>query len=155
VALATYAHFADRDALTDVVLVRVPAGVSTLRYARTQEPVGEEIERSSRSTSKSAVSRAFRARTSERLAELMSRRLGDIRLAVLTLDGIELKGCRNVVALGVTTEGVKVPARAVESSTENAAVATGLFSDLVDRLGCRPGVLCVLDGTKALRKAVR
>jgi transposase-like protein len=100
VPLQTYVHFADRDALIGVVLERMLAGVSTRRYARTQEPVGGEVERASRSTSKSAVCRAFVARTSERLAELMSRRLDDIRLAVLMLDGVDLKGRCNVVALG-------------------------------------------------------
>jgi len=156
VALATYAHFADRDALTGVVLERMLAGVSTRRYARTQEPVGSEVEAGARSTSKSAVSRAFVARTSERLGELMSRRLDDIRLAVLMLDGIDLKGRCNVVALGITTDGVKIPLGLWEGSTENAAVATALLSDLVDRgLDTGQGVLCVLDGAKALRKAVR
>jgi len=47
------------------------AGVSTRRFARTQEPVGEEVERSGRSTSKSALSRAFVARTAETPAALM------------------------------------------------------------------------------------
>jgi putative transposase len=156
VRLATYAHFADRDALTGVVLERMLAGVSTRRYARTQEPVGDDVERASRSTSKSAVSRAFVARTSERLGELMARRLDDIRLAVLMLDGIDLKGRCNVVALGITTDGVKVPLGLWEGSTENAAVATALLADLVDRgLDVGQGVLCVLDGAKALRKAVR
>ena len=156
VPLATYEHFADRDALTGVVLERMLAGVSTRRYARTQEPVGEDVEQSSRSTSKSAVSRAFVARTSEHLSELMARRLDDIRLAVLMLDGIDLKGRCNVVAWGITTEGVKIPLGLWEGSTENAAVATALLSDLVDRgLDVGQGVLCVLDGAKALRKAVR
>jgi putative transposase len=66
-------------------------GVAQTRYARTQEPVGEEVEQASRSTSKSAGSRAFFARTSERLGELMARRLDDIRLTVLMLDGIDMK----------------------------------------------------------------
>ncbi|HEX8157209.1 MAG TPA: IS256 family transposase [Solirubrobacteraceae bacterium] len=156
VPLATYEHFADRDALTCVVLERMLAGVSTRRYARTQDPVGAQVERASRSTSKSAVSRAFVARTSERLGELMARRLDDIRLAVLMLDGIDMKGRCNVVALGITTEGVKIPLGLWEGSTENAAVATALLSDLVDRgLDVGQGMLCVLDGAKALRKAVR
>jgi transposase-like protein len=156
VTLATYAHFADRDALTGVVLERMLAGVSTRRYARTQEPVGEEVEQASRSTSKSAVSRTFVARTSERLEGLMARRLDDIRLAVLMLDGIDMKGRCNVVALGITTDGVKIPLGLREGSTENAAVATALLADLVDRgLDVGQGVLCVLDGAKALRKAVR
>ncbi len=84
------------------------AGVSTRRFHRTSEPVGEQVESESRSTSKSAVSREFVARTAENLAALMGRRLDDVRLAVLMLDGIELKGRCCVVALGITTEGEKV-----------------------------------------------
>jgi len=156
IPLATFGHFTARDALTDAVFERMLAGVSKRRFARTQEPVGEEVERSGRSTSKSAVSRAFVARTAETLAALMGRRLNDVRLAVLMLDGIELKGRTNVVALGVTTEGEKVPLGLWEGSSENAAVATALLADLVDRgLDTAQGVLCVLDGAKALRKAVR
>jgi len=156
VPLVTYAHFADRDALTGVVLERMLAGVSTRRYRRTQEPVGSDVEAQARSTSKSAVSRAFVARTSERLGELMARRLDDVRLAVLMLDGIDLKGRTNVVCLGITTEGVKIPLGLWEGSTENAAVATALLADLVDRgLDVAQGVLCVLDGAKALGKAAR
>ena len=154
--LQTYAHFADRDPLTKAVLERMLAGVSTRRYRRTQEPVGETVEAGARSTSKSAVSREFVARTRENLELLMSRRLDDVRLAVLMVDGIDLKGRTNVVALGISTDGVKVPLGLWEGSTENTAVATALLADLVDRgLDVEQGVLCVLDGAKALRKAVR
>src|SRR5215210_8885482 len=52
VPLATFSHFAARDPLADVVLERMVCGVSTRRFARTQEPVGEELEQESRSTSK-------------------------------------------------------------------------------------------------------
>jgi putative transposase len=156
VGLETYRHFADRDALSRVVCEQMLAGVSTRRFERTREPVGEEVEAEARSVSKSAVSREFVARTRENLEALMSRRLDDVRLAVLMIDGIELKGRTNVVALGITTDGVKIPLGLWEGSTENAAVATALLSDLVDRgLDVEQGVLCVLDGAKALRKAVR
>jgi putative transposase len=131
--LATYRHFADRDLLTQVVLERMLAGVSTRRYRRTQEPVGEEVEQRAHSTSKSSVSRAFVERTRKALAELMSRRLDDVRLAVLMLDGIDLKGRTNIVCLGIPTEGVKIPLGLWEGSTENATVATALLSDLVGR----------------------
>ena len=107
VQLATYRHFADRDPLTAVVLERMLAGVSTRRYPRTQEPVGQEVERAARSTSKSSVSRAFVERTREALGELMARRLSDVRLAVMMLDGIDLKGRTNVVCLGITTDGMR------------------------------------------------
>jgi len=101
----TYRHFADRDPLARVVLERMLAGVSTRRYPRTQEPIGEEVEQQVRSTSKACVSRAFVERTRNALGELMSRRSDDVRLAVLMLDGIELKGRTNIVALGITTGG--------------------------------------------------
>lgn len=156
VPLRTYEYFADRDPLQRVVLERMLAGVSTRRYRRTQEPVGEEIETRARSTSKSAVSRTFVERTREALSELMGRQLGDLRLAVMMLDGLELKGRMMIVALGITTEGVKIPLGLWEGSTENATVATALLSDLVERgLDPEQGMLFVIDGSKALRKAVR
>jgi putative transposase len=156
VELATYAHFAARDRLSDVMLERMLAGVSTRRYARTGEPVGEEIDQIARSTSKSAVSRQFVSRTRENLIELMSRPLGDVRLAVLMLDGIELKGHCCVVALGIDSDGVKHPLGLWDGSTENATVATTLLANLVERgLDVEQGVLVVIGGAKALSKAVR
>jgi len=154
--LVTYRHFADQDPLARVVLERMLAGVSTRRYRRTQEPIGEEVEQQVRSTSKASVSRAFVERTRKALGELMSRRLDDVRLAVLMLDGIELKGRTNIVALGITTEGVKIPVGLREGSTENATVATALLSDLVERgLDPKQGMLFVIDGSKALRRAIK
>ena len=156
VRLATYEHFAGRDPLRRVVLERMLAGVSTRRYRRTQEPVGEEVEVRARSTSKSAVSRTFVERTRRALSELMSRQLADLRLAVMMIDGIELKERMMIVALGITTEGSKVPLGLWEGSTENATVAAALLSDLVERgLDPEQGMLFVIDGSKALRKAVR
>jgi putative transposase len=154
--LETYAYFADRDPLTQVVLERMLAGVSTRRYQRTQEPVGGEVEQAARSTSKSSVSRSFIERTRRSLGELISRRLDDVRLAAMMIDGLELQGRTNVVALGITTEGVKIPLGLWEGSTENATVATALLSDLVERgLDPEQGILFVIDGAKALRKAIR
>ena len=151
VPLASYRHFADRDPLTRLVLEQMLAGVSTRRFARTREPVGEEVEAEARSVSKSAISREFVARTRENLDALMSRRLDDVRLAVMMIDGIEIKGRTNVVALGITTEGVKLPLGLWEGSTENATVATALLSDLVDRgLDPEQAILFVIDGAKAL-----
>jgi putative transposase len=156
VPLRTYEYFADRDPLSWSVLERMLAGVSTRRYRRTQEPVGSEVERVARSTSRSSVSRTFIERTRRSLGELMSRRLDDVRLAVMMIDGLELQGRCCVVALGITTEGVKIPLGLWEGSTENAAVATALLSDLVERgLDPEQGILFVIDGAKALRKAIR
>jgi putative transposase len=156
VRLRTYEYFADRDRLSRAVLERMLAGVSTRRYRRTQEPVGAEVEQAARSTSRSSVSRTFIERTRRSLGELMSRRLDDVRLAAMMIDGLELQGRCCVVALGISTDGVKIPLGLWEGSTENAAVATALLSDLVERgLDPEHGILFVIDGAKALRKAVR
>ncbi len=126
------------------------AGVSTRRFARTREPVGQDVVDRERSSSKSAVSREFVGRTGEHLRGLMSRSLADVRLAALMLDGLELKGRCCVVALGITTEGVKFPLGLWDGSTENKRVCVELLADLVDRgLDCDQGVLVVLDGGKA------
>jgi putative transposase len=154
--LATYDHFADRDPLEEVVLERMLAGVSTRQYRRAQEPVGPEVESDARSTSKSAVSRTFVQRTRDQLWKLMNRPLSDLRLAVLMLDGIELHGRTNIVALGISTEGEKLALGLWDGSTENATVAAALLADLVDRgLDVEQGLLFVIDGSKALRKAIR
>jgi putative transposase len=49
--MSTYAHFADRDPLTKVVLEQMLAGVSTRRFARTREPVGQAVIDAERSAS--------------------------------------------------------------------------------------------------------
>ena len=154
--LSVYRHFAERDPLSRIVLERMLAGVSCRRYGRVQEPVGDELETQARGVSKSAISRTFIERTRQALGELMARRLDDVRLAVLMLDGIDLKGRTCVVALGITSDGVKIPLGLWAGSTENATVATALLSDLIERgLDTTQGVLCVIDGSKALRKAIR
>jgi putative transposase len=153
--VAAYEYFADRDPLTRAVMDRMLAGVSTRKYARVGEPVGAEVQARSTATSKSTVSEVFVERTRTALGELMSRRLDDVRLAVMMLDGLEIAERTHVVALGISTEGVKIPLGLWEGSTENATLARTLLADLIDR-GLDPGqaILFVIDGGKALRKAI-
>ena len=153
VELETYRHFAGRDPLSRVVLEQMLAGVSTRRFGRVSRSAGRR--RAERSASKSAVSREFVGRTGEHLRALMSRSLADVRLAALMLDGLELKGRCCVVALGVSTDGVKARSGLWDGSTENSDVCVELLADLVERgLDCEQGVLVVLDGGKALRAAI-
>jgi len=154
--VTTYEYFAARDPLQRAVMDRMLAGVSTRKFARVAEPVGEQVEQTSRSKAKSTVSETFIEKTRTALEELMARRLDDVRLAVMMLDGLEIAGRVHVVALGISTEGVKVPLGLWEGSTENATLARSLLADLVDR-GLDPGqaILFVLDGGKALRRAIK
>jgi transposase-like protein len=154
--VSTYEYFADRDPLTRAVMDRMLAGVSTRKFVQVGEPVGEEVERQSSSTSKSTVSELFIERTRTALGELMSRRLDDVRLAVMMLDGLEIADRTHVVALGISTEGVKIPLGLWEGSTENATLVSLLLADLVDRgLDPEQAILFVIDGGKALRRGIK
>jgi putative transposase len=154
--VASYEYFADRDPLTRAVMDRMLAGVSTRKFAVVGEPVGEDVEQEASATSKSTVSELFIERTRTALGELMARRLDDIRLAVMMLDGLGIADRTHVVALGISTDGVKIPLGLWEGSTENATLVSMLLADLVDR-GLDPdqAILFVIDGGKALRKAIK
>src|SRR4051794_37613042 len=155
-AVGTYAFFADRDPLTRAVMDRMLAGVSTRKFATVGEPVGLGVATEASATGKSSVSEMFIERTRTALEELMSRRLDDVRLAVMMLDGMEVAEATHVVALGITTDGIKIPLGLWEGSTENATLARTLLADLVDRgLDCEQAILFVIDGGKALRRAIR
>ena len=102
------------------------------------------------------MSELFIERTRTALGELMGRRLDDVRLAVMMLDGLEIADRTHVVALGISTEGVKIPLGLWEGSTENATLVAMLLADLVDRgLDPEQAILFVIDGGKALRKAIK
>jgi putative transposase len=120
------------------------------------EPVGEHVEQQAVGTSRSAVSRRFVQATAERLAELLARRLDDRRFMVVFLDGFGMGEHLLVGALGVAADGTKVPLGVAEGTTENTAVCTRLVADLADRgLDASKGVLFVIDGGKALERAIR
>ncbi|MDQ4096386.1 MAG: IS256 family transposase [Actinomycetota bacterium] len=156
VHLESYEAFASADLLTAHTVAAMMAGLSTRRYEGTLEPVGTEVAEASSSTSKSSVSRRFVAATAERLAEFRARPLDDARWLVIFVDGFDFAGHTMVGALGVTADGTKVPLGVVEGSTENAAVVRGLISGLRDRgVDASDGILFVLDGAKALTRAVK
>ena len=132
------------------------AGLSSRRYGHGLEPAGQAVEEAAASTSKSAVSRRFVAATETALAELMSRRLDDLDLVAFMADGVHFGESTCVVALGIGIDGVKHPLAVEEGSTENATLVTGLITGLRERgLDVTSPVLAVLDGSKALARAVK
>ena len=151
VELATWDVFASEDLLRQVVVERMLAGVATRRHADVAEPVGVTTT----ATSKSAVSRRFVAATADAMAELLARDLSELQTAVLMIDGLNVADQMIVVAMVICTDGTKVPAGLMLGDTENTVVVTDLLADLVARgLRFEHGILAVLDGSKALRKAV-
>ena len=71
------------------------------------------------------------------------------------VDGIRVAEHCCVVALGITIDGTKVPLGLAEGATENTTVVRELLAGLRDRgLEVTRPILVVIDGAKALRRAV-
>jgi transposase-like protein len=154
VTLPTYRTLAATDPLDRRVVEQMLVGVATRQYARSLEPLPTEIR--SRGTSKSTVSRRFVAKTAAQLDAWRSRLLDDLDLVALLLDGVHIGEHCLIVALGIAADGQKHALGLWEGSTENASVSQGLLANLHSRgLRTDRSLLVILDGSKALRKAVR
>jgi transposase-like protein len=150
VELESYRQLQQDGKLQRSVREGMVAGLSTRNYGRVVESVleGYGIE-------KSSVSRQFVAASSNQLRTLCERRLEDLNLVVLMIDGIHFGGQVLVVALGIAEDGKKHVLGVWQGATENTTVVKGLLEDLVDRgLDLQRRYLVVIDGSKALRAAV-
>ncbi len=145
--------FRKLDPLPERVVERILLGVSTRGYSRSVEAPPEEVPR--RGTSKSAASRHLVERTRRKLRADFARRLDDVDLVALMIDGIEVAQQTLGVALGITTTGEKLPLGLEQGSTENATLCTLLLNGLIARgLRLTERTLCIIDGGKGVRKAL-
>jgi putative transposase len=153
--LPTWQAFAATELLDQLALERMLAKLSTRRYQAGLEPVGSRVEQDATGTSKSAISRRFVAATERALAELLTADLSGLELVALMVDGVRVAEHCCVVALGITIDGTKVPLGLAEGATENATVVRDLLAGLRERgLEVTRPILVVIDGAKALRRAV-
>jgi transposase-like protein len=156
VAVPAYELFSSTELLGEMALERMMAKLSTRRYSAGLEPVGTAVEATARSTSKSAVSRRFVAKTESALAEMLAADLSGLDLVAVMIDGVHFADHLCVVALGIGIDGTKHPLGVVEGDTENATVVKDLLAGLRERgLDTTRPILCVLDGAKALVNAVK
>jgi putative transposase len=155
VSVPSYELFSGTEVLGRMAMEPMLAGLSTRRYRVGLEPVGQRTEQAAVSTSRSAVSRRFVAATETALAELLAADLSKLDLVGLMIDGVHFGEHTCVVALGIGIDGTKHPLSLVEGSTENATLVTDLIVGLRERgLDVTRPILVVLDGSKALRRAV-
>jgi transposase-like protein len=151
--LPSFAWAAAADPLNAATLSAIAGGVSTRRYAATQgelPPPHEAI-----ADSKSAVSRRFVALSKAQLEQWTARRLDELDLPVVMIDGMHLGEHVTLIALGIDAQGNKHVLGLHEGSTEATRVVRKLLSDLLGRgLDGQRMRLWVIDGGKALRKAI-
>ncbi len=136
--------------LADRMLQIMMAGVSTRRYEQVLPEMAEQV-----GISKSQVSREFIEAGERLLKKLAERDFSEIDLLVVYLDGVQFGPYHVICAVGVDEKGHKHVLGFRQGATENAEVARALLEDLVAR-GLSPfrKRLFVIDGSKALRKAI-
>jgi len=137
VVLESYEAVKNDEILTRHALETMLHGLSTRNYI-----------------SKSSISRRFARMTQEALAELLAKPLDEIDPVVLYVDGIVVAEHTAVCALGIDIDGKKHILGLWEGATENASVCKGLVTNLAERGLKKDGLLVVIHGSKALRRAV-
>lgn len=125
-------------------------GISTRNYRDVIPQMAETV-----AVSKSNISREFIEQSEQTLKQLCERRFDDKDILIVYIDGIQFGEIHVIVALGVDSQGFKQFLGLREGASENAVVVKDLLADLVNR-GLKPGRrrLFVIDGSKALRKAI-
>ncbi len=150
VEVPAYAALQKNGRLADRMLDIMLAGVSTRRYEEVLPQMAEQC-----GISKSQVSREFIEAGERLLKDLAERDFSETDILVVYVDGLQFGGYHVICAVGVDAGGHKHVLGFREGATENAEVATALLEDLAGR-GLSPfrKRLFVIDGSKALRKAI-
>ena len=150
VPLKTYEALSDSSNLGDYIFKMMLSGISTRSYDSVIEKHEKDL-----GVSKSMASRQFAIKSREALNELNSRRFPDQEFWAIMIDGIHIGDDVIVVALGIDLSGTKHFLGISQGSTENSVVVQDLLTSLERRkIQFTERIIAVLDGAKALRKAV-
>ena len=137
--------------LDEGLLKRIVNRLSCRNYRDCAEAVPEAF-----GLSASTVSRRTIQATARKLAQLQERSLEPYDIVALFLDGKCFAKEQILIALGVTIEGDKIILGFLQASTENEKVCADFLRRLIERgLAHDQGLLCVIDGSKGLRKAIQ
>lgn len=135
---------------TEQLINGILLGLSMRDYSKVIDHLGEGF-----GMSKSSISRSFIERTEEKLKEFETRSLDHLQIIALFIDGKYLSKEQIIICMGVTLQGEKMPLGFVQAATENAEPIKDMLENLKERgLVWEEGLLCVIDGSKGIRKAI-
>ena len=148
VSLQTYHHLQHPRRMDEGLLLRMIKGIGA--YQACAEAIPEAFGLSS-----STVSRRFIKASAQKLKQFQDRSLAQYDLVALFIDGKTFADQEMIIALGVTTEGDKIPLGFVQAATENERVCRQFIQSLIKRdLVYHQGLLCLIDGSKGLYAAL-
>ena len=149
--LETYGKLREIESIDDRILKAILLGLSTRDY---EQVIGNLLD--GFGLSSSSVSSEFIEQSSKKLEAFENRDLSDYDFVSLFIDGKYLAKEQIIIVLGVTIQGDKIPIGFVQSHSENSDVIKDLLNNLIDRgLRYEEGLLCVIDGSKGLFKAIQ
>lgn len=150
VILDSYQKLKEREPDEESLLKGVIHGISMNDY----HDVVHQFE-DSYGLSRSSVSKMFIEQSAKRVEEFMKRDLSSYNFISLFIDGKYLAKEQIVIALGITEEGTKIPLGFVQTTTENSISIKNLLSEVIERgFDYSEGILCVIDGSRGIHKAV-
>lgn len=145
------------DALKDLpeqkeeLVKSVLKGISTRDYSQVATQLPDSF-----GLSAASVSRHFIEHSSKAVEAFTTRLLSEDEYVGLFIDGKYLAGEQMVIAMGVTSQGIKKPLDVIQTSTENSRCMKEMLSGIIARgLKFEQGLLVVIDGGKGIHKAVK
>lgn len=146
-----YDKIKEQDRPTEQMIKSILLGLSQRDYGKINKTITESF-----GISQSSISRKFIEESSKELEMYENRDLSRYDFIALMIDGKYLAKEQIVIAMGITMSGDKLLLGFIESTTENSTAVKGLLKNLLDRnFRFEEGLLCVLDGSKGLIKAVK
>lgn len=145
-----YDQIKENTAGEERVRLAMLSGLSTRNYAKVMDTTSEAF-----GLSKSSLSKHFIDQTARTLEEFQQRKYHAHNFVALQIDGISLGDQMMIICIGITDRGVKIPLDFVQSATENHRPVKDMLLAIKSRgLKITEGILCVIDGSKGIHKAI-
>ncbi len=149
--LPNYERLQQEPRLGQAMMDQMTLGLSTRNYEHAIQALCDGY-----GIKKSSVSRHFITASRRELEDLLSRKLSDLKIGAVFLDGVHRGGQCVIVALGVSRDGRKHCLGLWQGATENSATCESLLKDLIDRgLDSKQRYVFIVDGAKALSSAIQ
>lgn len=146
-----YLEIKEQETPNEKMIKSVLLGLSQKDYGDLSRTMAESF-----GLSQSTISRKFIEESASSLKEFEKRDLGKYDFVGLMIDGKYLAKEQIVLCLGITMGGDKLLLGFIQTTTENTKSVKELLQNLIERnFRFEKGLLCLLDGSKGLNKAVK
>lgn len=151
IVLKSYEKLKEPEGFSEDLLKKVLSGISMQKYKETVVQAAQAF-----GVSASSVSQHIIRATTKQLKEFKERSLEAFKPFAIFLDTIHRGGEAFIIALGIDSEGEKMPLGFWQGATENHELCEELLADM-ERRGLRltKRIIFVTDGGKGIIKALR